>query len=414
MTSRIPTWVGSAAGKRGAPTPGHCLRAPPLPRCGMLEERLDLALTVAEGAVVSAELTSQRALGVLRALSGRPVEDMLRRVPLLFPLCAQAQQVAALEAVEAGAGLEVAPAHRGARRALVRAEAIEGHARALWVEGAGLWGGTPNIAGWAELRRALAALTPALYPERDVGRFGGGRLAPDPAQLQASMVALRAALGPERLPAPLATRTELLAWAETQTSAGAKMVSTLHGLGWAGLTPSPRLCPELTAEDVRRGLATRPDYAARPRLEAGPAEAGPLARQHQHPLVADVIAHDGPGLLARLAARLVELTEWPAVLTAELEALTPAPAGPEALPDSGEGLGLADTGRGQLAHRVAWAQGQVTGWDRVAPTEWTHHPEGVATQGPVGWPAAEAEARAAWHMALLDPCVPFGVTVVKR
>ncbi|MCA9551325.1 MAG: nickel-dependent hydrogenase large subunit, partial [Myxococcales bacterium] len=80
-------------------------------------------------------------------------------------------------------------------------------------------------------------------------------------------------------------------------------------------------------------------------------------------------------------------------------------------PAEGEGVGLADTGRGRLAHRVAWADGKVTRWDRVAPTEWTHHPDGVATRAPVGWPAAEAEARARWHMALLDPCVPFGVTV---
>ena len=327
----------------------------------MLEERLDLALTVADGAVVSARLTSQRALGVLRALTGRPVEDALRRVPLLFPLCAQAQQIAALEAVEAGAGLEVAAAHRRARRALVLAEALEGHARALWVEGAALWGGAPSIAAWARLRHALAALTPLLYPDRDVGRFGGGRLAPDAPRLGAAMDEVRAALAPELLPRDLSTRAALVGWAEARESAGAKMIRVLHAKGWAGLAPSPRLCPELPTEDVRRGLAAAPDYPERPTLDAGPAEAGPLARQRRHPLVADVVAQDGPGFLARLAARLTELTEWPETLAAELEALDRAPAHPAPLPPRGDGCGLAETGRGRLAHHLAWADGVDAG-----------------------------------------------------
>lgn len=378
---------------------------------GAPEERVDLALTVADGEVVSARLTSQRALAITGALTGRPVEDVLRRVPLLFPLCAQAQQAAALAAVEAGAGLEVSPAHHRARAALALAEALEGHARALWVEGAALWGGAPDVAAWAQLRRALSSLTPALYPDGDAGRVGGGRLAPDEARILLVLEELRAALALEALPEQVVELAALTRWSEQRASAGAKMVATVLERGWADLAPSPRLCPELSAQDILRGLSSAPHYPDRPTLPEGPAEAGPLARASAHPLVADVIVHHGPGFLARLAARLVELTRWPDALAEALRAVAPAPAHTAPLPNEGEGVGLADTGRGRLAHRVAWADGKVTRWDRVAPTEWTHHPDGVATQAPVGWPAAEAEARARWHMALLDPCVPYGVTV---
>lgn len=377
----------------------------------MVEERLELALTVADGAVVSARLASHRALGITRAMAGRPVEDVLGAVPLLFPLCAQAQQVAALEAVESGASLQVPDAHRRARHALVRAEALEGHARALWVEGAALFGSAPDVAAWARLRRALTALPKALYPDGDAGRLGGGRLAPDRGRVGVLLEEAQSASLREALPSRVVDLASLTQWARSASGAGARMVTEVLARGWAGLAPSPRLCPELSPQDVLHGLAQDPAYPERPTLRDGPAEAGPLARQRTHPLVADVMAHHGPGFLARLVARLVELTAWPGDLVAELDALPSAPAHRRPLPPEGDGVGLADTGRGQLAHRVTWEGGRVARWERVAPTEWTHHPDGVATRGPVGWPAHEATARAAWHMALLDPCVPFGVTV---
>lgn len=380
----------------------------------MEPERIDVELEIAEDRVISVHLVSRRHLSITDGLAGRPLERLLSAVPLLFPLCARAQHVAALEAVERGSGLARAPHHVEARRLLVLAEAIEGHARSLWLEAAPRLDGVPAVEAYAALRRALNRLVPALYPDGDFGRVGGGRLEPDRDACEAALASARARLEAERPPAGLERREDLLRWAEGGAGVAARMVQHVLQRGWAGLAPADRLGPDLEPERLGAALAAEPAFGARPVSREGPAETGALARQRSHPLVADVIAQDGPGLLARLAARLVELAEWPDALERGLADLSPMPPGAGAPSASGVGVGTAETARGPLAHRVAWRDGRVTAWQRVAPTEWTFHPDGVATRAPLGWPADEATERAEWAMLVLDPCVPFGVSVRAR
>jgi hypothetical protein len=377
----------------------------------MEPERIDLVLATRAGRVTSARLRSTRQAAVTGRLRGRPLARSLEAVPILFPLCARAQQVAAIEAVEHGSGLTVSVAHREARRALVRAEAIEGHARSLWLEGAQRLDGVCAIERYAALRHAVSRLACALYPEGDVGRVGGGHLRPVTEALPAVLATIHAELAPDRLPDGLGTRDDLLAWADTDGGVAARLVRTLARRGWTALVPALRLGAALDDADLGHRLGSSSTFAAAPELDDGPREVGALARQASHPLVRDVIEHDGPGLLARLVARLVELSVWPATLAEQLGLLSPTPPGTEPIPDRGEGLAQTETARGPLAHRIAWEQGKVQDWDRVAPTEWTFHPGGVATRGCLGWPDDEAQQRAEWALWVLDPCVPFGVEV---
>ncbi|MGB2816487.1 MAG: nickel-dependent hydrogenase large subunit, partial [Burkholderiaceae bacterium] len=111
-------------------------------------------------------------------------------------------------------------------------------------------------------------------------------------------------------------------------------------------------------------------------------------------------------------ARLVEL----AVLTRDLRARSGgriAPVRGHSL-GSGVGVGLAETARGLLLHRVQVQRGLVTDYRIVAPTEWNFHPGGPFAQGLKGRRAADGvqlEREARTVVQSLDPCVACRVEI---
>jgi Ni,Fe-hydrogenase I large subunit len=72
------------------------------------------------------------------------------------------------------------------------------------------------------------------------------------------------------------------------------------------------------------------------------------------------------------------------------------------------------TARGLLLHRVRIADGRVTDYRIVAPTEWNFHPDGALARGLVGATAGSAVAlkrQARLAVQALDPCVAFQVEI---
>ena len=159
------------------------------------------------------------------------------------------------------------------------------------------------------------------------------------------------------------------------------------------------------------------DFAACPHWHGRPCETGALARQHRHPLVADLLQRSqGAGLLTRHVARLLELAEAPARLERLAEEGEPEQDALPAVP----GLGLVESPRGLLAHAAATdAAGRVRQWRTLAPTEWNFHPDGVLREGLSDIASrfhrdpARVEALATELVLALDPCVRCRVEVVS-
>lgn len=125
-----------------------------------------------------------------------------------------------------------------------------------------------------------------------------------------------------------------------------------------------------------------------PRYRGRPAEAGPLARMAVagDPLVADLLATRGPGVLVRELARLHEMVRLIDALGGWIGGIRPGEpflaAAP--LPDSGEGVGLVEAPRGLLGHWVSVRQGRIQEYQIVTPTAWNFSPrDGEGTPGPV-------------------------------
>jgi Ni,Fe-hydrogenase I large subunit len=151
-----------------------------------------------------------------------------------------------------------------------------------------------------------------------------------------------------------------------------------------------------------------PVFCTRPLWRNQPAETGALARQQDHPLLADRLNSQECRISARWLARRLELAELPSRLRREPTDILLA----QSLAEN-HGYAWVETARGALLHVAHLEQGRVTAYRIVAPTEWNFHPAGPFTAGINALGETPDLAAAAQALALsLDPCVSYQVEVV--
>lgn len=149
------------------------------------------------GRIAGVDLQLQRPLEVLKGLDGRAPAECLRLLPNLFPLCGSAHALAALQAVEAAAGIALEPAHLAVRGTLALADAMAAHVWRECIDWMALLDLPAVPAPVAAARRLVGRIAAACYPDGDWCRPGGGRLAPDAAalaQAREDLALLQAAL----------------------------------------------------------------------------------------------------------------------------------------------------------------------------------------------------------------------------
>ncbi len=370
-------------------------------------------LMVSGGRVARVTIRSRRTLGATAILTGRPVDEALALIPRLYAVCGTAQAVAGIKAAEAALGVAPAPAQQAARALLVRAEAVMEEARLILVHWPILWGEAPAAEPVRAVIKALGGLDRLLFPDGDWRRVGGGRLAPDRIAVKAAIDAAEAALALVGLAAP---DEDFIAWLGRSGPASHLLRRVLdEGLAGFGAGPLKAL-PDLGRDwyEPRLGGADAADFVAAPDLNGEARETGTLCRRLSHPVVAAPIVAHGAGLLARMAAHMVDLAAAPAELQDHAAHLTEADGAAPAAAGSGAGIGMVEAARGRLVHRAALVDGKVGDWRVLAPTEWTFHPQGALAHGLTKVAAdslALVRRGAEMLVAACDPCVRCRVNV---
>lgn len=378
------------------------------------EGAIDIDLSVCAGTITGVTIRNRRLLSVPVSLAGCPSDEAVRRLSTLFAVCRIAQGLAGAEAVENASGYRVGAIHSLARRMLLLGETVLEHGSRATLDWPLLLGEPPLAPTVRMLRGALADLHRDLYPDGDWMRPGGGRLQPDGRAMAGRLAVVERCLRDAVFAgaAPLDATSWRHWWGEAETPA-ARLVAKLMGHGLAGfgasdVAPLPCLDP---AGLAARLAADDGAYVARPDWRGAPHETGPLARRARHPLVVALVAEHGPGLLARFAARLVEL----AVCLREMQDFLDGLCNDDASwprPASGQGLAAVEAARGRLVHRVELREGVVSRYQILAPTEWNFHPAGPLVRGLVGQPGgADPQARARLLVVALDPCVAYRLGV---
>lgn len=315
----------------------------------------------------------------------------------LFSVCGRSQAIAARAALEAIEGIDAGAAENATRGRAVAIETLQEHAWKIFVEMPRLLGCAPEIALLAEGRRTMAALA---EPRPRAA-------APARALLHWSC---RALFEPATF-LDLDSEEGLRAWVRgAATPAAAICAKALAQDPTLGACNVDRLPPASTAwvaGKLAAQIDAREDFDSVPTLDGRPREAGALARTAGHPLVAAVTESWGPGVGARLVARLVETARLVLEIKGTGSGTRPLARFGGARTAKEAGVGWAETARGLVVHRVALAGERVKIYRIVAPTEWNFHPAGAFAQGARGLEGRPEEIDASVQrlVASLDPCV---------
>lgn len=354
--------------------------------------RIDV--TVSRALACSVAVTANRPQGLARMFVGRRPEEAPALAGQVFSLCGFAQSLAARIAILNAADMPMSGDERIAAGAGLLAERIFETLRALVLHWPTPLPETMAASAGRQLREALAA-SRAIVSEARTGRIEKGRLAAEAARLAAAAQALGVAGDGDR---PVAGSV---------FAAMSDEVADVEAF-------ADRSADPLTADDDARVVALlcgEPGFAAMPHLPGRVVETGAFAR-----CVAS--AHSRlPHLARRLFARIDDvrecLTQLASLATSGAQDW-PALAAGGPTPGAG-GYGAVECARGRLYHHAEiGADGRLSAYRILAPTEWNFHPAGPFVETLLSSRIGKEEqaARSVSLLALLfDPCVAFEVSI---
>jgi len=321
--------------------------------------RIEVRLSTHAGLVCGVDINSTRPRGVAKVFAGRTPDETVGLLGGVFSLCATAQTVAGLEALEAACGVSISEPQSAARTILREAEMLTQTVLRVGMDWPRLLGIAPAVALARLALSAQAALETDLFGGRNWKVVGGALMRPDGHAVR-------------------------------------RYISDFHD--------------ELLAALDARGLNGFGALAD----DAGP-ETGALSRQWND---ADVVAARntfGAGLRARLLARFADMRDLPMSLLASLDHLGTCEGVGEVAPKTGEGVAIVETARGALTHTVRVEDGKISAYVIDAPTDLNFSNDGVVALGLMGAAAADVEAlntAAELHVLAIDPCVSCTLEVV--
>ncbi|MES9970441.1 MAG: hypothetical protein ABW092_10445, partial [Candidatus Thiodiazotropha sp.] len=275
-------------------------------------------------------IRSSRPLQLTHLFEGKPVDELLGMVPMLYSVCATAQACAAAQACRQAMDIAKNIQVELAETMLVTVETAREHLWRILID----WS---NQVG-APINRALVASLSNLLPQAKHACFKDGDLFTLQPSLKFDQESFSSvieqisktaddsifSLSPGKWYAK-ATIEEFDAWLDATSTPASRLLRHLRDnqsgeLADAGCNPLPTIeataiCQRLAQQDADRFIAA-PDW------EGAVYETTPLTRMISHPLLQQLTKRYGFGLLTRMVARLLELASIPARLNAQVEALT--------------------------------------------------------------------------------------------
>ncbi len=361
-----------------------------------------------EGVIERMTLNSSRPRQVTQLLCGKPIDQALTLVPMIYSLCGVAQKVAALRAAESALGLEVSAEVDQARRVLVLAET----ARELGLRLSQHWfadavsgkSQAVKLIQWftavnAELQWALE-LNPTHGRKTDTLNYA---------------VDLKAILHPM-----VGTESELgcVLFGNAEANPLKAHVRDLQEqFGAVKLNCAAAPLPGVKSNELHSLLADTEhalaqddgaQFAARPSWKGACHETSAWTRNRD---VGLVVQGQSAGLSA-LALRFLALASELQVLPARMRSVEVC-SGRLWQGTGAVGIGAIEAARGLLIHRIELEGEIVRDYKIVAPTEWNFHPQGTLVQMLEG---VKVSRERLYNLVeklilLVDPCVDWEIEI---
>lgn len=379
-----------------------------------IEGRLTIDLNVKSGRVVSVKIRSSRPVGASRLFHGKSVEDALKLVPMLFSICGTAQACAGVKACEQALGIRSELSIARLRLGLVNMESLREHLWRILLEWPEFMQEEPQRESMAKLlalqKSFNASVTqgrnPFLHPgekyhtELQVSDELGQQV---DELLQQKVFAISPAEWLE-----MNRFDQLVAWASARTTVAARMLDMVIQNGWSDLGDATiDALPDLEPQQLYRMLQ-EDSFVQQPSWHGRCMETTALTRV-ETPLLQQLRSLYGSGLLVRLVARLTQIAQ----LSISLLPTTIDSYLSETGTVENSGIGQVATARGQLLHRVDLANGVVSRYQILAPTEWNFHPQGVVVKAleTLQGSNEQMEQQAQLLINAVDPCVGYELRV---
>ncbi|HYQ72358.1 MAG TPA: nickel-dependent hydrogenase large subunit [Gammaproteobacteria bacterium] len=388
-----------------------------------IEGKLQIDLYPVAGQENRVHIQSSRPLQAARVFEGKPPEEVLQQLPLLFSVCGIAQAAAAAKALRQALDIATAVPVDAARGVLILMETAREHLWRILADWPAFLEEPVDARAAAPLQALLPVIRKALFVDGNAFSLQA-ELRVDEGTLRAQIDQLDGMLArlvfgePAQVWLQLADLDDLADWSRRNESVAARLTRTVCARGWQGSGAADcGILPELPDVWLNRQLEASgaERFIAAPQWEDRPCETTPLARHCDAALVESLCREYGNGLLTRLAARLVELAQIPARMR-ELDLQTGAdrPEARNPAHPAGVGIGQVEAARGRLVHRVVLDGGVVQRYQILAPTEWNFHPAGVVSRGLALLPDSDADTlqrQAAMLINTVDPCVGYDLQV---
>lgn len=377
-----------------------------------IEGRIEIHLHPNEDRV---EIRSTRPTGIHRFLAERTVTGALDQLATLFSVCGTAQACAGARCCEQALGRPATADTELLRDTLVRMETAREHLWRILLDWPGFLDEPSDRRAMAEatalsqtFRRTLAPGTELFRPGSSIERSNIMAAPAVVTKLGRLLEQVVFAMPPE-VWVTIEDEAELAEWAAEGETSAARLCHLVIQSGWSGLGGSDTpFLPTLPAAAIGARLV-EPGFVAAPLWEGAPRETGPLARQARRPLIRDLSARHGHGLITRLAARLLELALLPTQINRQAPAEpTAAPLGPS------EGLAQVEAARGRLIHWVRLSGERTKDYRILAPTEWNFHPQGAVARGIAALVSRDPptlKRQAALLVNAVDPCVDYRLEI---
>lgn len=360
-----------------------------------------------QGDQLKVRIGSNRRTDVGRILKDRTTQEALSLLPMIFSVCGKAHSCVASQAFQS-LDLEDGRAETAGQLVVLAENAREHLLRVVL----GWSCDRPELVKQFPVKQVMslvADMTKAVREERAVRKAVS-----DLATGLATMLQEHLFSCPPEQWLQMKTVADLETWIEANETISGLYLGEICDRDWQSVGAlEPKFLPALPMKDLREKLhRERGRFISQPDWQGVSYETGPLARRHDHPLVANIMEEYGAGLLARNIARLIELAGLPqamSVLAAERYAEQKCAS------DQVSGISAVETARGRLVHSVKMSDGRIDDYHILAPTEWNFHPRGAAAkslQTLVVKNDDDLHQQAQMIIEAIDPCVDFEVRIV--
>jgi len=372
-----------------------------------LEGQIDIKVSHCRNAAPTVKISSSRPVYAAQVLEGKSASQALTAVPLLFNVCAVAQSVAAVSAIESARGTQAADSLVAARQGRVWVETLREHFLRLFLDWPNLLKEKIDTSFLPALMQLLSRMDTLLSTQKDNDQTIG--LRDEIASLEILIADKVLAMPPADWLSQVADYASLIKWANESTTIAASLVQHVADNQWqAQARNNIEALPLLDVSELNAVLAGEhaAGFIIKPRWHDKTYETSALTRANAEPLLVNLSAEFGNSVLSRIAARMTELARIPSLLTRHCLHQRHSTG----LISSNKGIAQVEAARGRLIHRVVLNADIVTTYQIVAPTEWNFHPQGLIEQALQNLHVTSRDEYlqlAHLTINLIDPCVAY-------